>query len=189
MDHKQAFTLIELLIVVAIIGILAAIAVPNFLQAQIRAKIAKAQSEMNTWVKTYELYRLDNNTFPPHFNGHPVWQNKPLTTPIAYVNAIPRDPFQTETAPNQGTLQWSHGEYHAEFFPQVSPIRVIQDPALYQLALQGRLTHNEGGTHIGTVYYVWSMGPDHAIARNNLFDIYHPSNGLTSNGDIVAVKN
>jgi prepilin-type N-terminal cleavage/methylation domain-containing protein len=62
--YSQAFTLIELLIVVAIIAVLASIAVPNFLEAQVRAKVARARSDMRTMAVGIEAFRVDLNNYP-----------------------------------------------------------------------------------------------------------------------------
>jgi general secretion pathway protein G len=63
--HRQnAFTLIELLIVVAIIAILAAIAVPNFLEAQTRAKVSRVKSDLRTLSIGLTSYRVDHNQYP-----------------------------------------------------------------------------------------------------------------------------
>lgn len=102
----KAFTLIELLIVVAIIGILAAIAVPNFLNAQIRAKVSRVVSDMKTIETALEMYHLDNNAYPPWrhpMSGGNRWPNSKryqwLTSPVAYLGSIPVDPFATYSNP------------------------------------------------------------------------------------------
>src|SRR5438874_2644032 len=103
-SHRYAFTLIELLIVVAIIAILAAIAVPNFLEAQTRAKVSRSLNDMRAAATALEAYAVDNNSYPPHgevlANGtinFPAIQaglttieylpDRPLTTPIEYLTA------------------------------------------------------------------------------------------------------
>jgi len=61
--RKKGFTLVELLIVVAIIGILVGIAIPNFLGARTRAKVAKSFADMDAIAKAEEFYNLDNGEY------------------------------------------------------------------------------------------------------------------------------
>ncbi|MEW6234596.1 MAG: prepilin-type N-terminal cleavage/methylation domain-containing protein [Candidatus Omnitrophota bacterium] len=115
---KKGFTLIELLIVVAIIGVLAAIAVPNFLNAQLRAKIARCYSDMKAMNTSVQQLQLDTNHLPIDgwdddtasgrkilkevFNGVGDFTEAErktshylavLTSPISYMSAVPIDPF------------------------------------------------------------------------------------------------
>ncbi len=100
MFAHRAFTLIELLIVVAIIAILAAIAVPNFLEAQVRAKVSRVQNDMRSVATALESYRIDGNSYPVVYPEN-NWVNgfvdgafyAFLTTPISYITAGPKDPF------------------------------------------------------------------------------------------------
>ena len=99
-SDRAAFTLIELLIVVAIIAILAAIAVPNFLEAQTRAKVSRVKADFRTVGTALEAYRVDTNTYPDprrlggttNFDTGLIW----LTTPVAYITSIPEDPFMNQ---------------------------------------------------------------------------------------------
>lgn len=64
MKFKKGFTLIELMIVVAIIGILAAIAIPNFMKFQARARQTEAKAHLGAIYTAYIGYLSDNASFP-----------------------------------------------------------------------------------------------------------------------------
>lgn len=131
--RRKSFTLIELLIVVAIIAILAAIAVPNFLEAQVRAKIARAKSDMRSVRTGLEAYAVDNNQYPdpwqdlapgatpPDYRYHTTLLDAPMmTTPAAYLTSALTDPFPLKEPnkyyPNPAYLD--RGKYYRYYNPQ-----------------------------------------------------------------------
>ena len=62
-DREKGFTLIELMIVVAILGILAAIAIPNFMRFQAKSKQSEAKSNLGAIGTTAEAFRSENDTY------------------------------------------------------------------------------------------------------------------------------
>ncbi|MDX9753174.1 MAG: prepilin-type N-terminal cleavage/methylation domain-containing protein [bacterium] len=173
---KKGFTLIELLIVVAIIGILAAIAVPNFVNARVRAIIGRSVSDIRTIAQAIEMYRLDTNHVPFRHPGWPsgckddacssTYNLAPLTSPIAYLSSIPFDPFFSAPGTNAT-------DDRGDGLPRGWYLYVgVKSSALSKDDLHG-------------AWRVWGFGPD--LSRQSWpIRPYDASNGLNSKGDIIA---
>jgi len=170
--HLKGFTLIELLIVIAIIGILSAIAMPNFLAAQTRAKVSRARADIRSIITALEAYRTDENKYPfciRELCGLPPLTM--LTTPVSFITGVHlKDPFF-------GTTNNVLYEYY------------------------GYCSRDSNGTAIvgsgrNPIWYIMtSNGPDKLLEEyqipldNDDFEtfintIYDPTNGVISTGNI-----
>ena len=200
-SHK-AFTLIELLIVVAIIAILAAIAVPNFLEAQTRSKISRVKADMRSLATALEAYAVDNNRMPilrgylnfsvGQWNRGGINNVHDLTTPVAYITSVNvLDPFSPPASANVV------GDYYEE--------RTGFPVSLYLCYVNIDLARSESGRQpINTKWVLVSYGPDKRrgpcpqIAEMGVGDYCRPdelnwfldtyydaTNGTRSGGDII----
>ncbi len=197
MKTKSAFTLIELLIVVGIIAILAAIAIPNMLEAQIRAKVARVKSDLRTVTTALETYRVDSNAYCTYhyvansksYNGYsfhvggvvnglfqspPFDGSNPLTTPVAYLSAMPGDVFG-----QRGEADGLEGdEYYYVNWE-------------YALA---RVSMSQGFADLRDVQGPWrlhSPGPDRTgpdSIPGGVHISYDPTNGTVSLGDVIRTQ-
>ncbi|HPO08684.1 MAG TPA: type II secretion system protein GspG, partial [bacterium] len=163
--------------VVAIIGILAAIAVPNFMNARIRAKVSRVQSDISAISKAHEMYFLDNNTYPPEseddiFTGTRVRSSCGLfflTAPIAYLSSVPSDPFQERT-------MTSTEDYPASYETGVYRPYGTNKNVAYMIFSRAPDLNEDG---------LWSAEPFVGVQRNNgTNNTYVSTNGLVSWGDI-----
>lgn len=193
----RAFTLIELLIVVAIVAVLAAIAVPSFLHAQTRAKVSRVRADLRTLVTALESYTVDYGLPPldwkvsrgdpqlpemqPGTSGilHPGLAvpggvRPGLTTPVAYIqDCWIDDPFSTKGLP------FDQRKYSYNWFAP-NPLRGFDVNPDY--------TFQEYGNHYG-YWRLGSIGPDrdfyntisttYAASR-----VYDATNGTVSPGNI-----
>jgi len=196
--NTHAFTLIELLIVVAIIGILAAIAVPNFLNAQTRAKIARSKADLKALSLAEEMYFIDNNIYTRPFFLHP------LTSPVSYIASIPTDVFSpkhTAAAANgetgtqftwyryvYGTARTDIGGSAGLRNAHCADYWAYFAPFLLRSAASAKATASDCPTQ----WLIKSFGPNvnmAALCGSNGDDCtfrYDPSNGLISIGDIAV---
>ncbi|MBN1477389.1 prepilin-type N-terminal cleavage/methylation domain-containing protein [Candidatus Sumerlaeota bacterium] len=200
MRRFRAFTLIELLIVVAIIAILAAIAVPNFLEAQTRAKVSRILADMRSMKTGIESYRIDNNRYHPSIDPSTsaTWVPRIrtftfLTTPVAYLTSAFADVFNTMEPAPPG---FSESDQHVIIY--WGPDILIQAPNGTDLRDRTALIFQEfptitNGTTLNrdSIYALLSYSPDQDFdvldeGWPTPIQAYDATNGTLSDGDIVT---
>ena len=111
---QNGFTLLEVMVVVVILGILAALVVPKIISRPDEARVIAAKQDIASLMQALKLYRLDNQRYPSTEQGLQALVSQPTGAPLApnwkpggYVERLPRDPWGN---PYQYLNPGIHGE-------------------------------------------------------------------------------
>ena len=178
----------------AIIAILAAIAVPNFLEAQVRAKVSRVRADVRSTATAIESYKIDNNKYPPaaeypyaaytngNYNGsyYSSRISSWLSTPIAYLTSMTNDVFVPAGTHSASNPHW----YRYIYFNYEEMIAGVATP-----------NQNFGRKEATGGWLFYSYGPDQdtnqaapKLGTNGTFTRYDPTNGTVSWGNIIRTN-
>ena len=187
---------------VAIIAILAAIAVPNFLEAQTRSKVSRNKADMRSCATAIEAYAVDNNKYPPPWDYNlaqtprtwgtfaeiptgPFHSRMPgyLTTPVSYMTSLPSDPFRATgaigIAANLIPVGKRHIYFNMDYFYAGG---VAGPPAINTITMAEKLAGK---------WFFYSVGPDgtewnapSGTVAQKVYRDYDATNGTISYGNV-----
>lgn len=215
---RQGFTLIELLIVIAIILILISIALPNFLEAQARARLARVKGDLRSLITAVEAFRTERGVLLIDFwddatpDSQKRWKEKlgqvgrnpmfeystfeevfyPLTSPARYMTKIPIDLF-ADAKRQVGLSGQEKGAGYLYFdndplFPKICDHYIDRFFPGHPLQIESRSRPTYEGE-----YGILSVGPDGWLGNTKDGDNrgigYSPTNGTMSTGDMVSMFN
>src|SRR5512134_3240820 len=99
-SRQGGFTLLEVMVVVVILGILAALVVPKIIGRPDEARVIAAKQDIASLMQALKLYRLDNQRYPTTEQGLQSLVTKPATAPVppnwkagGYIERLPKDPW------------------------------------------------------------------------------------------------
>lgn len=114
-SRQSGFTLIEIMVVVVILGILAAVVVPRIMDRPDAARVVKAKQDIRVLESALNLYKLDNFNYPSTQQGLQALVTKPSGDPEpknwkagGYIKSLPNDPWGN---PYQYLQPGTHGEF------------------------------------------------------------------------------